>query len=286
MTTFIESSCLGRPLRYRALQATTPDGLTIAVQDWNKGGQGQDVLFLHGFSQAHLAWLKQVTGPLAEEFRFVTYDNRGHGLSAKPQAPEAYRDSELWADEVHTVIEKAGLQRPVLVAWSYAGRIVMDYLRKYGDKGISGLVMVAATSTSDPATLGLSAGALRRMGSDDLATSLEATCELLQSCVTSPLPADEFAVMMGYNAMTPPSVRAALVGRPADYDEVLRRLSVPVLTIHGDADRVNLPTMSEHTCSLAPQHTQRVYAGVGHLPFWEDATRFDTDLAQFLRALP
>jgi len=285
MTNTIEATCLGRTLRYRALQVETPDGVTLAAQDWGRGGRRRDVLLIHGFSQSHLAWLNQVSGPLADEFRLVTYDNRGHGLSDKPAGPEAYRDPQRWADDVRSVISQAGLERPVLVAWSYAGRIALDYLRAYGDAAIAGLVMVAATSNGDPALLGPGLAALRRMGAPDLGTSLEATRLLLAMCTTRPLPAEAFALMMGYNAMTPPAVRAALAGRPADYDAVLRALAVPVLTVHGDADQVNLPAMSEYTNGLVRHGTSLVYRGVGHLPFWEDSARFDADLGGFLRAL-
>lgn len=286
MTQTIEAACLGRQLRYRPLRVRTPDGVTLAVQDWGRGHGRRDVLFVHGFSQSHLAWLKQVTGPLAEDFRLVTYDNRGHGLSDKPSEPEAYRDPQRWADEVRSVIEQTELNRPVLVAWSYSGRIVLDYLAAHGDEAISGLVMVSATSKADPSVLGPAAPVLRGMGSPDLGTSLAATRELLTLCTPRPLAPEEFALMMGYNAMTPPFVRSALGGRPADYDGVLRKLSVPVLVLHGGGDQVNLPAMSEHTSSLVPNCTHKVYQGLGHLPFWEDPGQFDTDVGQFLRLLP
>lgn len=285
MTDTTEATCLGRALRYRAVQVETPDGVKLAIQDWGRGGGRRDVLLIHGFSQAHLAWLNQVSGPLADEFRLVTCDIRGHGLSDKPAEPEAYRDPRRWADDVRSVIEQAGLERPVLVVWSYAGRIALDYLQVHGDAAIAGLVMIAATSNGDPAMLGPGLAALRRMGAPDLCTSLEATRLLLTLCTTKPLPADEFALMMGYNAMTPPAVRAALAGRPADYDAVLRALAVPVLTLHGDADQVNLPAMSEHTNRLVRHGTSIVYRDVGHLPFWEDPARFDADLGGFLRTL-
>ncbi|HSW22450.1 MAG TPA: alpha/beta hydrolase [Burkholderiaceae bacterium] len=286
MSDLIETSCLGRTLRYRPLRARTPDGLDLAVQDWGRGTCTRDVLLIHGFSQSHLAWLKQVSGPLAEAFRLVSFDIRGHGLSDKPGEAEAYRDPGRWADDVRSVIAQAGLVRPVLVVWSYAGRIALDYLQANGDADIAGLVMVAATSSGDPALLGPAIGALRRMGAADLGASLDATRDLLVDCTVRPLPADEFALMMGYNAMTPPAVRRALAGRPAEYDGVLRNLSVPVLTVHGAADRVNLPAMSEHTNRRVRNGRALVYREVGHLPFWEDAARFDADLAAFLRGLP
>ena len=47
--------------------------------------------------------------------------------------PEHYADGQLWADDLAAVIEQTGLERPVVVAWSYGGYIVADFLRAYGD---------------------------------------------------------------------------------------------------------------------------------------------------------
>ena len=72
-------------------------------------------------------------------FRMVTYDLRGHGASDKPLESQRYKDAKLWADEVQAVMDGVGLRRPVLVGWSYAGRIICDYLRHHGQGRLAGL---------------------------------------------------------------------------------------------------------------------------------------------------
>ena len=57
---------------------------------------------------------------------------RGHGNSDKPLEPQMYKDSKAWANEVQAVIDAAGLKRPVLVGWSYGGRVIGDYLTIHG----------------------------------------------------------------------------------------------------------------------------------------------------------
>ena len=42
------------------------------------------------------------------DFRLVTFDNRGHGMSEKPPDAEHYGDARLWADDVAAVIEQTG----------------------------------------------------------------------------------------------------------------------------------------------------------------------------------
>jgi pimeloyl-ACP methyl ester carboxylesterase len=274
---------LGREARYRSVKVRTPDGLTIAAQDWAQPTSARDVLLVHGFSQCHLSWLKQVSGPLAAEFRLVTYDCRGHGSSDKPLEPDFYRDPEHWGAEVEAVIQATGLQRPALVFWSYAGRVVLDYLASRGDAGVSGLVFVNATSKADSTVLGPATSVLRSMTSEDLATNIEATTALLRQCTARPLPEDELRYMLAFNMMVPPAIRANLAGRPTNYETALRSLQVPSLVMHGSEDPINLLSMADYTSSTVP-HVQRItYPGVGHMPFWEVAETFDRDLGAFLR---
>jgi pimeloyl-ACP methyl ester carboxylesterase len=98
----------GQDLKYKPITVKTPDGLTISAQEWGNPA-GPEILFIHGFSQSSLSWMRQVDSDLAKEFRIVTYDLRGHGNSDKPLDPARYRDSKAWGDEVQAVIDTAGL---------------------------------------------------------------------------------------------------------------------------------------------------------------------------------
>src|SRR5580704_16584338 len=107
----------GAGKKYKPLVVRTPDGVTIAAQEWGNPS-GSEILFIHGFSQASLSWQRQVESDLAKEFRMVTYDLRGHGNSDKPLEREKYKEPKPWADEVQAVMDVAKLKRPVLVGWS------------------------------------------------------------------------------------------------------------------------------------------------------------------------
>jgi non-heme chloroperoxidase len=276
---------LGHEPSYRHLNVRTPDGLSISVQDWQRPTSGRDVLLMHGFSQSHLCWLKQVSSALADEFRLVSYDLRGHGESDKPLEPHYYREPERWAAEVESVMRATDLHRPVLVPWSYAGRVALDYLTCRGDSGISGMVFVNATSKSDASVQGPATPLLRRMTQEDPASNIEATLALLKACTSQPLPEDELRFMLAFNMVVPPAVRANLAGRPADYEATLRAIQVPVLALHGSDDAINLSSMAQYTSTTVSKGRHEIYRGIGHMPFWENPAVFNRDLDEFLRQL-
>src|SRR5437762_7965149 len=89
-------------LKYKPISVKTPDGLTVSAQEWGNPA-GPEILFIHGFSQSHMSWMRQVDSDLAKEFRIVTYDLRGHGNSDKPLDAARYRDSKAWGDEVQEI---------------------------------------------------------------------------------------------------------------------------------------------------------------------------------------
>src|SRR4051794_8291040 len=53
-------------------------GLRLHAREWGDP-EGPPVVFIHGWSQSQLCWARQTEGPLADEFRIVTFDLRGHG---------------------------------------------------------------------------------------------------------------------------------------------------------------------------------------------------------------
>ncbi len=286
----VETEILGQRLRYRPLRVRTPDGLEISAQDWRAqetpSDPGRDVLLIHGFSQAHQCWFKQLSSPLQQRYRLLTYDLRGHGGSDKPLSEEYYKEGARWAGEVQAVIDAAGLVQPVIVAWSYGGRIALDYLQTAGAQPISGLVLVAGTSCINRFVLGSGTPILKRMGTvTEPADNRDVTNEFLRRCVAGPLPAAEHELMLSYNLLVPPAIRAAMGGRAAAYESVLRSLTVPVLAIHGSADCFNLPAMAEYTARTCPDARALVYEGVGHAPFWEAPERFNADLVSYLDSL-
>jgi non-heme chloroperoxidase len=270
--------------KFKAVSVKTPDGLTISAQDWGNPN-GPEILFIHGFSQSHLSWIKQVTNSdLAKEFHMVTYDLRGHGNSDKPFEPERYKTGKYWAEELQAVMDATGLKRPVLVGWSYAGRVMADYLTILGSAKLAGLNYVDAGQKGDPSFFGPNLRNLPLMASEDLATNIAATRAFLHDCFSIQPSQEEYEVMLAFNMMVPPKVRLGMSNRPLQVDDMLRSLRLPVLVTHGAEDKNSNLIAAEYTAKMISGAKLSVYQGIGHSPFFEDAPRFNGELAAFVRS--
>ncbi len=275
-------------LPYRRHAVRTPDGVEIAAYEYGNP-QGQPILLIHGYMQAALSWDRQLRDPaLARDFRMVAYDIRGHGNSAKPEGDQFYKPGKVWADEVKAVIDTLGLQRPVVVGWSYGGRIMGDYLNAHGQGAIGAMNWVCATaSVSDPTRFGRAARLIgpNAAGSADMATAIDSTIAFLRACFEIQPSASDFETMLAFNAMVPRHVRLGLGGRPLDIEASLKALAIPVLVTHGLHDRIVDVSMARYTASVVPNAKLSIYDNAGHAPFWEDAPRFNRELAELAKSV-
>lgn len=263
----------------RTVRSGATDGVSLAVFEAGNR-RGRPIVFIHGYSQSHECWDRQFAdAALLRDFHLIAFDLRGHGKSGKPLQADAYRDPQRWADDVRTVIEASCARPPCLVGWSYAGRVINDYVGAYGDGALASINYVAATSSGAPAMLGRSASLMRPLAAEDARTAAEAVEPFLRACFERQPPAAALRNMVRYNNETPVAVRRYLGGRPANYDAVLRKLRVPVLATHGELDQISAVAMSRYTASLVPQALLSIYPGVGHSPFYEDPARFNRELA-------
>jgi non-heme chloroperoxidase len=273
---------IAQQLKHKPVPVKTPDGLNISAQEWGNPS-GPEILFIHGFSQSYLSWMRQVQSELAKEFRMVTYDLRGHGGSDKPFDAAKYRDSKAWADEVRAVMDAAGFKRPVLVGWSYAGRVISDYVTVHGPAKLAGINFVDASIKAEPKFVGDNLKNLPLMASEDLVTNIAATRAFVRGCFSVQPTPEDFEVMLSFNMMVPPQVRAGLGGRPLDATDVMSKLKLPVLVTHGAEDKNSKLGNAQYTASVIPGAKLSVYEGIGHSPFYEAPARFNAELAAFVR---
>ena len=264
---------------------TAPDGIKLHVREWGPA-TGKPILLIHGWSQNYLCWEKQFSSTLADRFRIVALDIRGHGMSDSPLEQSHYTDSNKWADDVASIIETLSLDRPILVGWSYGGLIIGDYVRVHGTGKIAGINFVGAAPALNEASMGKFIGPgftdnFAAATNPDLAISLVAIRDFLHGCFEIPLSRDEFEVALAFNAVVDPTVRGNLAARDVNNEALFETIDVPVLVTHGDKDDVVLPAAGECFASKCPDATASWYEGVGHAPFLEDAERFNRELGEF-----
>jgi pimeloyl-ACP methyl ester carboxylesterase len=259
--------------------------VSLRVHEWG-APDGPPIVFVHGWSQCDMCWDAQVLSPLAERFRMITFDIRGHGMSDKPLDGDAYADPHLWAQDLSAVLELARPQRPVLVAWSYGGFIVADYLRDYGDGQIAGINLVGAAIVLAPPSFDhIGPGFLNHAldaSAPELRTNIRAVPRFLRACTNRPLPDEAWTSALAWNMAVPSTIRGALIARETDGTDVYSRLSVPVLVTHGRDDAIILPSMAEHLLHHCPTAVASWYEGVGHMPFVEEPERFNRELDAFV----
>jgi len=268
---------------FRSLKVKTPDGLGIDAQIWGSA-LGPEIVFVHGMLQCHLSWSKQVESALAQKFRILTYDFRGHGGSDQPLDPSYYNDSTRFADELQAVIETGGFKRPILVGWSFGTRIVTDYLLKFGSDQLAGINFVAPAISPNPDHYGPGIKKLGQTRDTDFAKSIRGNREFLRACFFKEPAQEEFETMLAYNASVPREIRRGF-GRPASDTESVQRLlgslALPVLISHGLEDQVILSELSRWLGTVIPNAKLSFFQESGHAPFFEEADRFNSELEVF-----
>jgi len=260
------------------------DGTRIAVLTAGDPAN-PPILLIHGWAQHGICW-RGVMDRLADRHFLVAMDLRGHGASDKPEDPAAYVDTGLWGDDVKAVIDAFGMVRPVLVGWSYGGRVIGAYLATHGDAALAGVVtaggvLALGAPREDWMAGAASPGRDRDLYTEDQARRLAATARFVAACTAEPLPRQTYGELVGANMLVPARVRRALFGADVDLRPVYAAMTCPGLVIHGTDDRVVAPECGRVAAETMPLGRFLPYSGIGHAPFLEAPDRFAADLDAF-----
>ena len=262
----------------------TPDGVNVSVGEWGNPA-GPEILFIHGQAQSVLSFNRQTESELARDFRIVAYDLRGHGLSDKPTDAKFYQDSRRWADELAAVIAAKRLRKPVAVGWSMGGRVLRQYLIHNGDTALGGINFLATRPIEDPSVIGPASKAYHAETACDLASRIAANVTFLRACYEKQPDERDFTNAVAYNFMVPLEVRDAIAGwatDPAAVRGAFAKITVPVLVTHGRRDALILPHAAQMTADAIKGATVSYFDDCGHSPFYEDAARYNRELAAFV----
>ena len=95
--------------------------MSFHYRDW--GGTGQPVVLLHGPASTSHIW-DLVAPILADDYAVVALDQRGHGLSAKP---DYGYDFGTVGSDLLALIEAKGMERPLIVGHSWGGDVALEF---------------------------------------------------------------------------------------------------------------------------------------------------------------
>ncbi|PRY04338.1 alpha/beta fold hydrolase [Paraburkholderia sp. BL25I1N1] len=260
------------------------DGVKLAVQE-SGNPNGPPIVLVHGLLGSRLNWDAQVRSPELRQYRIITYDLRGHGLSDKPPGPEPYHDGTRWGDDLAAVIQGSHALKPVVVGWSLGGVVISNYLARYGDRAIAGAVYVDGVVELAPGQIVDHPDVYRDMNSPDLQTHLDGERTFVGLCFNHRPDADTFDRLLANAAMASWDMQKEVPTMTVFAAEGLGKARVPLLFIYGGHDAlVDTHATLARATALNPHIVSKVYAESGHAPFIEEAERFNRDLAEFVRS--
>src|ERR1700674_4202299 len=254
-------------------------------------GSGDAVVLVHGYPLSGASWERQLPALLAAGHRVITYDRRGFGKSSQPTTGCNY---DTFAEDLHKLVTHLKLRDFALVGFSMGGGEVARYLGKYGSKGVSKAVFVSAVppfllrmpDNPEGGDGAVFEGIQKAVGADAFTFFTEFFKNFYNTDVLLGKRVSEQAVQASWNVAAGASATASLACVPTwheDFREDLKRIDVPTLVIHGDADRiVPIAAAGERTAKLIKGARLLVVKDGPHCITWTHAEEVKRELLNFL----
>jgi pimeloyl-ACP methyl ester carboxylesterase len=209
-------------------------------------GSGRPVVLVHGYPLSGRAWDKQVPALLDNGKRVITYDRRGFGMSSQPATGYNF---DTFAADLHILMEELDLQDVTLVGHSMGTGEVVRYLGRYGSKRVSKGVIISpiapcllyAADNPEGLPAEVFEGFVEAAQQDSPSWMDGFLKNFYNYDVLGGSLVTEQAFQASWNVAASASAVAAVAcisTWTTDFRSDLARIDVPMLAIHGDADRV------------------------------------------------
>ena len=242
-----------------------------------EGQAGAPVVVLsHSLGTTLGMWDPQMPA-LAERFRVLRYDSRGHGESAVTPGP--YTIARLGRDVI-ALLDGLGIQRVSFCGLSMGGMVGM-WLGAHAPERVEKLVLCnTAARIGSPEFWDSRIENIRRSGMEPIATAVLGRWFTPGFHERSP---DTIRGMRRMLVETPPEGYAACCAaiRDADLREVLPRIQARTLVIAGTHDAATPPADGRFVAEKV-QGARYVELAAAHLSNIEAAARFTADVVAFL----
>lgn len=253
-------------------------------------GKGQPVVLIHGFPLSEGAWEKQKRALMIAGFRVISYDRRGFGQSDKPAFGYDY---DTFAADLNHVINKLGLDNVILVGHSMGTGEIARYMSKYGNSKVSKTVLISALLPyllrTDDNPAGLEKDIFDKIQSDIMADRFAYYTEFLEDFYNI----DENLGIRLSNEVVRASWNVACLASPrgtydcvsawlTDFREDIKKIDVPTLIIHGEADRIlPIDVTARRLEMMIPNSRLVTLEGGPHGIVWTHAEEINRELLAF-----
>ncbi len=249
------------PSQGRHVQA---NDLTVYFEEY---GDGSPLILLHGRTVTSQMWQPAIAS-LAQHFRVLTPDSRGHGRTDNPAGHLSYRGL---ADDVVAFTEALGISQPLIYGYSDGGQIALEIGMRYPNFARGLVVGAAWYKFHEDYFNGLRAFGMNSPTEVDFAQAQRNFPDLVVRWQTAhPRPDDPMYWQTLIKQI------AAMWYTPLDYTaEEFSRITAPTLILMGDRDgliplaqAVEMYQMIPHAeLALLPNaHHGSTLAHVGTLP--------------------
>lgn len=271
---------------------TTNDGVTLHYLD--TGGDGVPLVMLHGWGQTQAMFQHQFNG-LGSTRRVITLDQRGHGLSDKPD--HGYRIARF-AQDFSDLLDYLDLDKADVLGWSMGVSVLWSYIDLNGTARLRRFIAVdqpaavaAVPWLTEPeqAESGASFGVdeLVGLGAQLNGPDGPAVTEAFVRSMFSNQPSDEIWDLVTREIRTVPAFAAVPLlfdHATQDWRDVLPRINIPTLVIGCDGSRVH-PDSQRYIADRIPDARVHVFPrdiANSHFPFLESPAAFNALANEFL----
>ena len=269
------------------------NGADIALH-YNDHGDGEPIVLIHGYPLDGNSWERQERALLAAGHRCISYDRRGFGRSSQPATGYDY---DTLAADLKALLDHVALDRDVtLVGFSMGTGEVTRYLGTYGSAGIGRAVLIGALPPyllrADDNPQGVPKDVFEGLEQAVVADRYAFFDAFLgnvygtDATVPERLSPAAFRASAQLAARRGPYAASACIGTwLTDFRRDLPKIDIPVLAIHGTADRV-LP-LAVTTARLRDERliadlTVVEIAGAPHNVGWTHPHEVNSALLAFL----
>jgi non-heme chloroperoxidase len=269
---------------------TTKDNATLFYKD---AGEGQPIVFSHGWPLSADAWDEQLLFFAARGYRVIAHDRRGHGRSSDSWHGN---DMDTYADNLAELIEHLDLTNAILVGHSTGGGEVTRYTGRHGTRRVAKVALVGAVPPSllktdaNPEGVPLASfDALRARVSSDRSQFYRDLGSMFYGANRAGAKVSQGLLDQFWLRCMQAGIKAAYdciqAFSETDFTEDLKKLAVPTLVLHGDDDQiVPIGITARRSSKLIPNATLNVYPGAPHGLTATHQERFNADLLAFIRA--